>query len=189
MRRRLHSKDLLPQNLLPKNLLPKNLPPQNVLPLTFALFSLLLMASLPAGAQMSETYRADRESKTAEGVMEIYFCESEGGFSFSLYDKRVNPQQRLLHKYEVKGLSPESGKLKRAKKDRTACEGAPESSITSEPIAVEPIPVPEENDFIWVLQLRFEGNQSMPVVVSREGLPFRAVIEYHEETKGFRVQS
>lgn len=154
-----------------------------------AFLTLLLLTCLPAWAQMSETYRADQESKTAEGVMEIYFCESEGGFSFSLYDKRVNPQQRLLHKYEVKGLTPVSGKMKRAKEDRTACEGAPESSMTSEPVAVEPIPVPEENDFIWVLQLRFEGNQSMPVVVSREGLPFRAVIEYHQETKEFRVQS
>lgn len=179
MRRRLHSQDLLPQTSLPPN----------VLHPAFALFTWLLMASLPAWGQMVETYRADQESKIAEGVMEIFFCENEGGFSFSLYDKRVNPQQRLMHRYEIKGLAEESGKLKRAKKDRTACEGAPESSITSEAITVEPIPVPEKTDFIWVLRLRLEGNQSIPVVVSREGLPFQVVIEYHEETKGFRVQS
>lgn len=144
--------------------------------------------ALSADAQMVETFKDDQRSLSAEVAVEVYFCERDGGFVFSLYDQRVNPQQRFLHKYQVRGLEVATGKMKRAKTDRTACEGAPEVALSSERVTVEPIPVPEEEDFIWVLQLRLEGNISLPVVVSREGLPFVGEIEYHQETKEFRVR-
>ena len=156
-------------------------------PLPLLFVALLLAVPLTASAQMIRTYDADQKSKTLEVAMEVYFCEAEGGFSFSLYDMRVNPFKRVLHKYEIKGLESETGKMKRAKEDRTACAGAPESSITSESVTVKPIPVPEEEDSLWILQLKLEGNTTLPIAVARKGLPFKVSIQYHPETERFEI--
>lgn len=160
----------------------------NLRQLALSLAVLFFVISSVVQAQMAETYKADQSSKTDESVMELFFCESDGGFSFSLYDKRVNPPQRLLHKYEVQGVKVETGKMKRTSEERAACAGAPDASLTSELVTVGPIPVPEEEDFLWILRLKMEGNLKIPIAVAKKGLPFKVALLYHPETKDYKVQ-
>lgn len=72
---------------------------KSFLRLFLRLVFVMLFLAMPgtASAQMVETFKDDQSSQTASSVMEVYFCESEDGFSFSLYDMRVNPEKRVLH--------------------------------------------------------------------------------------------